>query len=212
MAGGRNAILDRWLSGGTRPILLPSGVAFRLRIPDAEEMIVRGLVPADLRETALKFGASAITPETLDMDALARLLRFMRTMVAHSLKSVWTGPEPMTFADLHASDAPWEPVQVTLADLEEGTIDGDDYAALQGIMARKFTPEQITAYTLRERGRITKEQAEGIAEAGVPETMKGWASFRGKPGSPDPGGAVATVESAPERHARRKRPVASVPD
>lgn len=212
MSGPTNAVLDRWLAGGQRPVLLPSGTAFRIRIPDAEELIIRGLVPSDLREIALKFGASSVTPETLDTESLSLLLRFMRTMVAHSLKSIWSGPtSPQTFAELMAADAPWEPISVMLADLEEGTIDGDDYAALQGIATRKFTPEQITAYTLKERGRITKADAEAIAEAAVPETVRGWSSFRGEAGSPDPGGASATVERAPEQPARNPRSAARVP-
>jgi len=211
VSGAKNAVLDRWLAGGQRPVLLPSGAAFRVRVPDVEEMLSRGLLPEDLRSIALKFGASSVTPETLDTDALAQLLKFMRTMVAHSLKSIWNGPEPQSFADLHRDDAPWEPIQLTFADLEEGTIDGDDYAALQGIAMRKFTPEQITAYTLKERGRITAAEAEGMAEGAVPETVKGWTGFRGDTGSPDPGAASGTVVRAPERPARRKRAVRSVP-
>lgn len=181
--------------------MLPSGQAFRLRVPDVESLVSRGLMPDDLRQMALKFGASTLDPESLDTEALTQMLRFMRTMVAFSLQSIWDGEKPPeSIAELHAEDAPWQPITVSVGMLEEGSIDGDDYAALQGIVQRRFTAEAITAMSLRERGFLTVAEAEQIAEGG--ETTRQWSNFRDGPERGDPGEDSGAVRDAPVDDAR----------
>ena len=209
--------------------MLPSGEVFALKLPDVEEMIQRKLIPPDLRAIAVKFGASSLKPETMDTEELGKMLRFMRGMVAHMLRYVWNGPtepidawskfdatrvQPPGNADENFNG--WLPITVTLADLEEGSIDGDDYAALQGIATRTLSCAEVTTLSLADRKLISDAEAEQRKADAASESTPGWRSFRGKHGSSEPGddgGQVArttddvpadTDRSGPEVPARRR--------
>lgn len=193
--------------------MLPTGVVFALKVPDAQELIVKKLIPANLRSIALKFQAKAVDVESMDTEELAQMLTFLRMMVAHGLRYIWTGdpaerdPETHDFAwsKYLANDPRWEAVTLTQADLAEGTIDGDDYAALQGIVTREFGISEITALSLRERGLINEDEFER-RKAGV-ESTRALESFRGEQRRADPGAAGATMgrdSGKPDRHRRSR--------
>jgi hypothetical protein len=202
--GGR---LQAWLAGGLRAVMLPTGIIFRVRIPDVEEMLSKGLLPPDLRAIALKFGASGVNPETMDTEGLQTLLRFMRTLVAHSIRYVWDAePTDDRWRDQAFAGDPWQPVTVSVGMLEEGSIDGDDYAALQGIVTRQFTPNQITALSMKDHGLIDALEADRIVADEGSGTVGGWASFRGERRGADAGDNGAAVERASVEPARTASP------
>lgn len=198
--------------------MLPSGVIFALKVPDVEELLRRNLIPDDLRQIALKFGASSVRPETMDGDALEKLLRFMRGLVANSLRYVWEGTvEPFadwqTFRPELVKPACWAPVALTLSDLEEGSIDGDDYAALQGIVSREWSPAQITAMSMRDRGMLSPGEADQVIDDERKQTVPEWKSFRGERRGAAAGGASGEVErhaDKPARSGKRARSRSSV--
>lgn len=193
------ARIDRWLSGGFRTVMLPSGEIFALKMPEIEAMLQANMIPSDLRGLAMKFGATSIRPETMDTDALAELLRFVRTLVAYSLRYVWDGPvEPITaWQTYDAADAHWQAVTVTVADLEEASIDGDDYAALHGIVTRQISPNEITTGTLLDQGLIDRGDAERRMLEARAEGTASWSSFRGERRSSDAGEASGDMVDGP---------------
>lgn len=204
-------VLRRWLGGGLKTCMLPTGVIFAFRLPDVEDMLAKGLIPDDLRKEALKFGASAINPETMDVEGLERLLRFMRVLVSQSLRYIWDGPvDPIeAWAEYAPDAAEWQPVTLTAADLEEAAIDADDYAALQGIVSRQFTARQITAQSLGEHKFIPQEQADQIIAEEQSRTVPGWASFRGERRRAPAGAAGGSVAGQTVGNRGRKRPARS---
>jgi hypothetical protein len=200
--------LQRWLAGGLRTVLLGSGEIFAVKLPDTEDMLAKGLIPQDLRAIALKFGASSLDVDTLDTEELARLLRFMRGLVAYMLRYVWDGPiEPIEdWQKYDATDKRWQPVTLTVADLEEGSIDGDDYAALQGIATRQFSVAELTALHLRDRSLISQAEADRQTEAGKKDTTKAWGSFRRQPGRAEPSGKGGEVAGRSDQPAPARKP------
>ena len=221
--------IDRWLAGGLRTVLLSSGAIFAVKLPDVEELLQKELIPSDLRQIALKFGASSLNVDKMETAELAKLLRFMRGMVANSLRYMWNGSiEPidawqkfdqsMVLEDDAAEDTPgWISVAVTLADLEEGSIDGDDYAALQGIVSREFSASQVTALHLRDRNLLPEAEADRRVADAAKDTTAGWRTFRDKQRGAEPGSdggevprdaddmAAEPDRSGPTVRARRRR-------
>lgn len=214
----RNTRVQRWLAGGLRTVLLSSGTIFAVKMPDVEELLTKGLIPPALRAIALKFGAASIQPETMEQEELADLLRLMRTMVANELRYVWNGDiepietwarfDPKLVLDADAEDGTpgWIPVTVTLGDLEEGSIDGDDYAALQGIATRQFSPIELTAMHLKDRQLLSDSEADRQIEDARKDTVSAWGSFRGGRRSGESGASGGSVEDRsgkPDRRTKR---------
>lgn len=211
-----NPRLAKWLGGGLRLAWLPTGIAFRVRVPDVEDLVTRELLPDDLVQIALRYQASggAGDMRTVPVAELQQMLRFMRSLVAFMVQDVWEaddpppldeGEKPRAWIDRWNEMDGWSPVSLTLGMLEEGRLDGDDYAALQGIAQRTFTPEQITLLTAVEHGHMTADQTEGAINADAKATTPGWGTFRrkrnGAPGRAD-GGAVRPVASGKGRGKR----------
>lgn len=182
------ARLQKWLSGGLRTVMLPTGTIFAFRIPDVEDLVQRGLVPEDLRAAALKFAAQTETG-TLDTDELAKMLKFFRGMVAQMLRYIWEGPEEPIEAwiQFDPNDDHWKPVSLTQADFEEVMIEGDDYAALQAIVQRKLTAKGVTAISLRDRGLIRLEEFDKLIAGETTQRIGSWESFRFESGRAEPG-------------------------
>jgi hypothetical protein len=201
------SVLQRWLGGGLTTVMLPTGIVFAYQIPDTEQIVEKGLIPDELRKAALSFAASAIDPATMSTEELARALRFMRTLVAQSLRYVWAGPvEPIdAWMSFDPGREHWQPVTLTAADFEEAAIDADDYAALQGIVSRQFTARQITVNTLGERGLIDRKQADQIIAADNARTVPGWASFRDERRRSDAGASGGTLARPPVVNRASKR-------
>lgn len=179
MSERRPDAVAAWLGGGLKTVMLPSGAIFAFRVPDAEELVAKQIIPDDLRKEALKFAASAVNVENMDTAALANLLSVMRSMVANSLRYIWNGPiEPIEAWEKYEPGESWQAVTITPHMLEESAVDPDDYAALQGIVSREFTARQITTMALVEHGIVSQADGDTVLAEERQKTPEGWASFR----------------------------------
>lgn len=186
--------LQRWLGGGLKTVMLPTGTIFAYSIPPVEDLVARGLIPEHLRKVALQFAASAVDPLTMDTDSLSELLQFMRALIAQSLRYLWTGEqEPIEAWEQFAPGDKWEPVTLTAADLQEAALDADDYAALFNLVGREATGVQITAQSLAEHGLLDRAEADQIISASRTATVPGWSSFRSERRRASAGAAGAAV-------------------
>jgi hypothetical protein len=186
--------------------MLPSGVIFAYSPPAVEELVARGLMPEELRKVAMQFAASAVNPETMDTGALSELMRFLRVLIAQSLHYIWIGnPEPIEEWATYDAAKSWQSVTITAADLEESSVDQDDYAALTLLVSRETTAQQLTAQSLAEHGLIGREEADRRIAESKAAAVPGWSSFRSERRGADPGSTGAAVARSPVRAGGRKR-------
>lgn len=206
-AAGPNPIVQRWLGGGLKSVMLPTQTIFAFRIPDVEDLVAKGLIPEDLRKIALTFAASSVDPATMDTDGLTHLLRFMRTLIAQSLRYVWDGEiEPIeAWRTVDPGAKEWQVVSLTAGELAEAAIDADDYAALHGIVSRQFHADAVTAQSLAEGGFLKRAEADQIISEAKTKTVPGWSSFRGERRGAAAGDEREPMAQPPVRAGRRKR-------
>lgn len=188
---------EAWLASSERTVLLPTGTWMKLVIPSARKLRLRGLFPNELLPTARSFENEGVKLSALDDDELGDFLRFMDYLIAAAVRSILI-PDGESSDDRPSGE--WRPVELTGADLAEAEIDEEDASALQAIVIRKLTPNQVTIAARRDRAlarlpemseaererhvareiehKRLRDRAEGEHAAEAADTVPGWSDFR----------------------------------
>lgn len=178
--------LKAWAGRGLHEVTLPSGVEVRIRIPEADVLIRRNLLPDTLLGVASRFVTTGVDLDKATDQERIEFDLMVRHLVASSVRAVRSGDT-------------WEDVTLTVQQLDELELPPDDLRALEMIARRMSTPALITAAS---RLGVTGDQdlADAVLAATTSEeaaaTVTGWSSFRGEPaGAHDraDGGAVRAV-------------------
>lgn len=185
-------VKERWAEAGLTEIPLPSGFRVRLRSLTPIDLVTRGIFPNDLVNEVRASGSSASLEA--DPELSARLLKAMRTAVADSIRDVW---------DDEANR--WEPVTVTEAELDAGTFDPRDVAALMDLLTERASAREIAAAADALAGNATSADVERIAREEAGATVTGLAPFRDQPGGAAAGNDGADVPPAAVGDAARRR-------
>lgn len=196
---------DRWAAAGLTEVTLPSGFKVQLSAYGAVDLATRGIFPSDLiLAIAAAEGDQARDAEVMralaDPEAGKALIRGMRIAAADSVRAVW---------DESAKPPAWEPVTITVEDLDSGTFDPRDVEALIDIVTSKATPREITAATEALGGAIDQAEADRIKREEAAATVIGLTPFRdddGRDAAGADGGTVpaAAVRPAGNRQSRRR--------
>jgi hypothetical protein len=177
-----------WLTSGLFEVELPSGWRVRGRLPTAHDLATRGLLPDRLLEAALR-GADPkwllgedLTAEQRQ-ERYRRRVEYLRFLVARSIREV-------------CQDGEWRPVEFealvdALGNAERPpTIDDLDVDALEDVVLRIRTPQQVTDVARAIRG----EQPAGEAEVAIADLEP----FRGGAGRAAPDTDDAPLGNSPE--------------
>lgn len=186
---GSAEALEAWGQRGLHEVLLPSGTTVRIRIPEADQLIRKGLLPGDLMDVASRFVTTGVDLEAAPADDRMRFDLMVRHMVASMIRGVQA--DDGTWMDLPAG------LQVSLID--ELELPPDDIRALELIARRSTTPAVVSAASRAAlAGRAALDRAApGLAdlvEREAAATVDGWSSFRG-----EPEGAVDREDGGPLR-------------
>lgn len=179
------SVRDRLVSAGYREVLLPSGVRIRGVMPEARELVRRGLIRADLAAAVLVAERKSDAGEPLSREDQVATIEAQRVEAASFVRQGWND-----------QTGAWEPLLLTAEDLNDGGMDPRDVDALEDIVLYRRTPEQITASTLEAQGAITEAERELAEREGAGDTVDGWAGFRDERGGADAGPDVADVPDA----------------
>jgi hypothetical protein len=181
------SVLDEWeaesqargLSGALlAEVELPSGRRIRGRLPDAAQLLSRGLLPPELRPIALQIetnlGAAAAIGDT---NRAEELRRYQKIAIVDFIEEIWSEARQN-----------WEPAEgLTVERLDR--LDRRDIELLGDVVLRVRTPAQVTALSRWNRGQIDQAQYDRIIEKEAPATVLGWLDFRLRrgrdAGSPD---------------------------
>jgi hypothetical protein len=182
MAGLRPAgqqALDQWMNRGLRQVTLPTGTRLQIRIPSADFLLRSGTMPQELRAMAVKFASTGISLEELDDAAIEQFLHMKNVLVAWSVRAIYTGDAELT--DPVPNDDPgWQPITLTVGQIENAELDADDLGALASIAMRQQTPNQITAAVWRDLGLVSGETLDdAIARSEREEDGPTVGEFRG---------------------------------
>lgn len=171
--------------------MLPSGTTVRIRVPEADLLIRRGMLPADLLEVAGRFVTTGINLDEASTDDRLRFDLMVRHMVASMVRGV------------QDAEGSWEelPVGLPADQLDELELPPDDLRALELIARRQATPQEVSAAArvAMARDAAVERVAPALAAQESEEaasTVTGWAPFRGEPTGPvdrADGGAVRAV-------------------
>lgn len=163
----------------------------RIRIPEADQLIRKGLLPGDLMDIASRFVTTGVDLEAAPSEDRLRFDLMVRHMVGNMIRGVQD--DDGTWMDLPVG------LQVELIDQLE--LPPDDIRALELIAQRATTPAIVTAASRAAlAGHAALDRAApdlaDIVEREAAATVEGWSSFRGEPqGALDreDGGAVRAV-------------------
>lgn len=168
--------LEAWGKRGLHEVLLPSGTTVRIRIPEADQLIRKGLLTGELLEVASRFVTTGVELKDATSEELLRFDLMVRHMVANMIRGVQA--EDGTWMDLPAG------LQVELIDQLE--LPPDDIRALELIARRATTPAIITAASRASLAGLEAIDAAApeiaaAAEREAAATVDGWAAFRREP-------------------------------
>lgn len=208
MDNGRDPV-DLWLNAGLRYVELPTGTRALIRLPQADMIVRKGAMPSELRAMALKFATTGVALDALTPDDVDRFMAMKNVLIAYALRYLYVGDAPDGIEPPHddpSGDPAWTPVTLSAADIEEAEVDGDDLGALGAIVLRQQTPNQITAFSRRDRGLMKPAEAARVADGEGGETVAAYAEFRGDRRGARAGDDGGNVGDEAERAARDRRP------
>lgn len=192
---GADAVLARWKAKAVRWVWLPSRTWTQLRIPSAMSLVNAGQLPDDLIALALKFATGTLEVDAMEPGAIRAYEKFRLRMLMAAVVAVDSSGAP---EDPEHPGEPLdpEPVAVTFAEPEDlYTLPPEDQSALQALVDRRRTIEQVTVGTLalielahaRPGQQPSDELARRAEEAEQAPTTASMAGFRDEPGSDQPG-------------------------
>jgi hypothetical protein len=167
--------LDDRLFAGHDDLMLPdSGVWLRIRIPTAEQLLRRGLVPQRLLAAALSAGpkATALQIAKVAESASPEEGKAMVDEGAHFVDEVIH----LMIRARSEDGLAWEPWSPTLEQVAQLQV--PDHEALAAIVERRTTPAMVTAYARWQHGLISEEEAKAARDAAAEGVVDAWESFR----------------------------------
>ena len=168
--------LDDRLFAGHDDLLLPgAGIWLRIRMPTAEQLLRRGLIPQRLLAAALAAGPQA-SQAKIAMVAESASPEEGKAMIEEGTSFVDEVIRIMIRARRADTDSAWEPWIPTLEQVAQ--LQTMDHEALAAIVERRTTPAMVTAYARWQHGLISEEEAKAARDAAAEEVVDGWESFR----------------------------------
>ena len=149
-------------------VTLPSGARVRGHLPTLGTLLRRNLLPRDLLAIALKAANPAwlTASRALDPDGdAAKAQGYLAVLVAAF---------PRERCEAGSDD--WQPWRITPENLTDDSIDELDIDALENVVLRLVSPEEMTAASLSL-----------LDDGEVPAGLAGWEEFRGEPGGREAG-------------------------
>jgi hypothetical protein len=146
-------------------VTLPSGARVRGHLPTLGTLLRRDLLPRDLLAIALKAANPAWLTATRALDPKdgAQAQAYLAVLVAAF---------PRERCEAGSDD--WRPWRITPDDLVNDAVDELDIDALENLVLRLVSPDELTAASRSILGLPDEEEATaGIA---------GWTGFHGEPG------------------------------
>lgn len=149
-------------------VLLPTGASVRGHLPTLGTLLRRDLLPRDLLAVALKSADPAwlTVARAFDPEEGAKARAYLNVLVAAFPRQRC---EP---------DGAWQPWTLTAANLTDDSVDELELDALENLVLRIVSPEELTAASRALLG-LPVEEAEVPGIAGL-------ADFRGEPGGGAP--------------------------
>lgn len=199
---GIDAALRRWQAKSTRAVWLPSGTWLQIKLPSALQMAAAGGLPDELRTVAIRFATVGIDLTALDQEGFDRFESFRRRLVASAILMIDTADaQPDPEHPLRPAGATWERLELAPDQLYE--LPADDLTALNELVDRRKTVEQITGRTIILRGLADKLALPAAAKEGA---GSGLAGFRGDGRGAGPGESGGEVRDQAEPDARPRGP------
>lgn len=152
--------------GGLTEVLLPSGARVRGHLPTLGTLLRRDLLPRDLVAVAMKAANPAWlqVARAVDPEEGAAAARYLAVLTAAFPRERWVGPD----------EDGWEPWRLTPADLVADAVDESDVDAMENLVLRLMTPDELTLTSREILGITTSDDGE------VPAGIPGWEGFRGE--------------------------------
>jgi hypothetical protein len=192
-SAGADAVIAKWREKAIRWVLLPSRTWAQIRLPSAMSMVRNGQLPDALMAIALRFATEGIEIAKLTAEELRDFEDFRVRMMLGAvvgLDAAGADEDP----DHPGEPKDPQPVAITLDVDDFYALPAADQAAIQQLVERSRTVEQVTAVTRRLRdlaeGKLVGPLDTPPAEEATVESL---ASFRPGPASDDArpdGGAV----------------------
>lgn len=174
--------LSAWAARGLREVLLPSGTEVRIRIPEADLLIRKGLLPDDLLAVASRFVTTGVDLDRSTDEDRLRFNELVRHLVANMVRGI------------RDEAGGWVDITVTADQMDELELPPDDIRLLELIARRQATPEIGSAASRAMQAGRSMAEALGLEEA--EGTVDSFAGFRGEPAGVESGadgGAVRAV-------------------
>lgn len=176
-------------------VTLPSGSRVRGHLPTLGTLLRRNLLPRDLLSVAMKAANPAWlqAARAVDPNEGADAARYLAVLVAAFPRHRWVGPGPDD----------WEPWRITPDDLLEDAVDEADIDAMENLVLRMMTPDQVSAASRVILGLDTEAAAAAGEE--VPAAIADWEPFRGEPVGAARGADGGALGHATQPAAGRRR-------
>lgn len=210
MTGPKNSIAAAWGASALRPVELPTGMKALVRLPDVNDLVLRDVFPADLRDLAFRYAQSGIEVEKLDTADLKRFITFTYELIARAIRYMAPADSDAWDAFRSTGESPtaegWEPVSFSASELAEMDVDPEDLAVLGAIVGRQRTPNEVTAMSRFDRGIITSEALEQAVQAESGARVGDFATFRPRADVADGRADGEDVRAAPVGSDADRRP------
>jgi hypothetical protein len=200
---GADTVLARWQAKAVRWVWLPSRTWAQIRLPSAMGLVNAGVLPDELVALAMRFATGTIELDTLSPDDLRGYERLRAVMLLRSVVAI----DPDARPDPDNPGQPLDPhPQPFTFDSEDDLyiLPAEDQAALQSLVDRRRTIEQVTAAVMAldelasTRMMAASAEAQDRMEAAEAEpTTASVAGFRAEPGGADPGPDGREVRPTP---------------
>ena len=166
-------------------VLLPSGARVRGHLPTLGTLVRRNLLPSDLLGIALKAANPAwlAASRALGDEDAADARRYLNVLVA-------------AFPRERDDGAGWVPWRLTPEQLTDDSVDELEIDALENVVLRFITPEELSASSAMLLGLPAPDAGE------VPAGIAGWGEFRGEPDGGASSGDGPPLEPTTQQSAR----------